>query len=115
MASDKIEIKKPGGFLLKFLRGIPEKDNFLSVDVLKEALGKLEGEGIITYDIIDKEPQELPDDLATFADIDWIEFSGNKQKVRLTSNGVKSIDQMIIPPDAISQFEKVMQDIMSQN
>ena len=100
---------------MKFLRRISEKNNFLSVDVLKEAFGKLEGEGIITYDIISKEPQELPDDLANFANVGWIEFSGDKQKVRLTPNGIKSIDQMIMPLDAIPQFEKVMQDIMSQN
>ncbi len=82
---------------------------------MEEAFRKLEKEGIITYDIIGKEPQELPDDLATFADVGWIELSGNKQKVRLTSKGIKSIDQMIMPFDAISQFEKVVQDIMNQN
>ena len=112
---DEIEIRKPGGFALKFLRAIPEKDNFLNVDVLEEAFRKLEKEGVITYDIIDKEPQELPDDLAIFADIGWIEFSGDEQEVRLTPNGIESIDQMIMPLDAISQFEKVVQDIMNQN
>ena len=33
-SKEKIEIRKPCGFALKFLRMIPEKDNFLSVDVL---------------------------------------------------------------------------------
>ena len=111
---DKIEIGKPGGFALKFLDKI-SKGKFLSIETIEEAIRKLEKEGIITYDIINEEPQELPDDLTTFADIGLIEFSGNKQKVRLTPNGTETIEQMIIPLDAISQFEKVMQDIMNQN
>ncbi len=86
-----------------------------SADILEEAFRKLEEEDIITYNIINKKPQKLPDDLATFTDIGWIEFSGNEQKVRLTPKGIKSIDQMIIPLDTISQFEKVVQDIINQN
>ena len=83
---------------------------------MEEAFRKLEKEGIITYDIIDKEPQELPDDLATFADVGWIEFSDDRQQeVRLTPKGIELIEQIIIPLNAISQFEKVVRDIMNQN
>ncbi len=112
---NEIEIRKPGGFVLKFLRRTPEKDNFLSVDVLKEAFRRLEKEGIVSYDIINEEPQELPDDLATFVDVGWIEFSADKRKIKLTPKGIRSIDQVIMPLDAIIPFEKVVQDIMSQS
>ena len=112
--TDEIEIRKPGGFTLKFIEKI-SKNKFLSIETIEEAFRKLENEGIITYDIINGELQELPDDLVAFENVGWIEFSGNEQKVRLTPKGIKSIEQTTIPFNAIHQFEKVVQDITSQN
>ena len=109
----KYEIGHPGGFVLKFLSELTTRRSFLDTEVLEEAFVRLEEDGIITYDIIDGKPQELPEDLIDFIKIGLIKLHQKKPKIKLTEKGLEWAEGSILPTKAIIPFEKVVQDIMS--
>ena len=111
------EIGHPGGFVLKFLSKLTTRRSFLDIKILEEAFVKLEEmeDGIITYDIIDREPQELPEDLTNFTRIGLIKLHQKKPKIKLTEKGLEWAAKSTLPAKVIIPFEKVVQDIMSQN